>query len=381
MNTTLMNSILKKPPTDICIMRLSAIGDVCHTIPVVQTIQNHWPEANLTWIIGKTEASLIEGLSDIEFIIFDKSKGMTAYWELRNQLMGRKFDLLLHIQESLRSSLATCLISAKIKLGFHRDNAQDFQWWFTTHQIDPKPRTHFVDMLFGFPEALGIKERNYQWNIPVSAQDKEHINNLLPSEKKIIVISPCSSIRKRNWRNWSAEGYAAVANYAAEKYNASIVLTGGGSPLEREYADNILKLTDHQPINLVGKLTLKQLLATLQKAVAVITPDSGPAHMATAVGTPVIGLFATSNTLFTGPYFSQQWVVDKYPEALEKYNGEQFDKTPWGKRVRHPDAMALITIDDVTAKIDQLMKHLKSKQQANDTQEEVDNTLRPLHEK
>jgi heptosyltransferase I len=97
---------------------------------------------------------------------------------------------------------------------------------------------------------------------------------------------------------------------------------------------------------------LKQLLAVLQRATVVLCPDSGPAHMATAVGTPVVGLYATSNRLRTGPYFSQHLVVDRYPDAVEKEFGQPIESLRWGQRVRDPAAMSLITVADVTAKLD-----------------------------
>jgi heptosyltransferase I len=97
---------------------------------------------------------------------------------------------------------------------------------------------------------------------------------------------------------------------------------------------------------------LKQLLAILARASVVLCPDSGPAHMATAVGTPVVGLYATSNRHRTGPYFSQHLVVDKYPEAVEREFGRPIHALRWGQRVRDPAAMSLITVADVLAKLD-----------------------------
>ena len=107
-----------------------------------------------------------------------------------------------------------------------------------------------------------------------------------------------------------------------------------------------------QPTNLIGKTSLKQLLALLQRASVVLCPDSGPAHMATAVGTPVVGLYATSNRHRTGPYFSQHLVVDKYPAAVEREFGKPVEALRWGQRVRDPAAMSLITVPDVVSKLD-----------------------------
>ena len=137
-----------------------------------------------------------------------------------------------------------------------------------------------------------------------------------------------------------------------DKVSAEILLTGGRSAIELSYAEQIQAASRAQLTNLIGRTTLKQLLAILQRASVVLCPDSGPAHMATAVGTPVVGLYATSNRFRTGPYASQHLVVDRYPQAVRAEFGVAVDALRWGRRVRNPDAMDLITVDDVKEKLD-----------------------------
>ena len=106
-----------------------------------------------------------------------------------------------------------------------------------------------------------------------------------------MVISPCSSNRARNFRNWSVENYAAAANHAYKKHGCQIVVTGGGSTLEHEYGRSISELCGAEVVDLVGKTSLKELLAVIDAGDFLVAPDSGPVHMATTVGTPVIGLY------------------------------------------------------------------------------------------
>jgi len=148
------------------------------------------------------------------------------------------------------------------------------------------------------------------------------------------------------------ECYARVADYAHSRYGARVVLTGGSTAIEDSYGRGIAALSTSQPTNVIGQTSLKQLLAILQRASVVLCPDSGPAHMATAVGTPVVGLYATSNRFRTGPYSSQHLVVDKYPEAVAREFGRPVADLRWGRRVRDPDAMSLITVPDVIVKLD-----------------------------
>ena len=168
----------------------------------------------------------------------------------------------------------------------------------------------------------------------------------------MLLISPCSSLRSRNFRNWSAENYAAAANHARKKFDCKIVLTGGNSALEIKYGRTISKLCDDSLVNLIGKTSLKQLFALITVSHAVLCPDSGPAHMATAAGTQVIGLYATSNPGRTGPYLSRELTINAYPDAVEAYLGKTVDSLRWGQRVRDPRAMGLIRLAAVNQRID-----------------------------
>jgi heptosyltransferase I len=330
------------------------VGDICHTVPVVRSIQRQWPQTRITWIIGKLEASLVGDLPGIEFIIFDKARGWRAYAQLRKQLAGQHFDALLQMQISIRSSIASLFISADIKLGFDKTRAKDKQWLFTNARIPALSRQHVMDGLFGFAQAIGVQDLSPHWDIPITDEAKHFVSQQLNDDKPILVISPCSSNRARNWRNWRAEGYAQVADYVAQKYGVQVVLSGGPSAMEKSYGEKICALSQHPPINLIAKTNLKQLLALIQRATVIISPDSGPAHMATTVATPVIGLYVTSNPQRTGPYLSQHWVVNKYPEALQAELGKAVAEVAWGKRVRSAEAMARISVQDVTEKLDEL---------------------------
>ena len=341
------------PPEKLCVLRLSAVGDICHTLPVVRTIQNVWPETKITWIIGSTEASLIGDIPDIEFLVFNKSKKWQAYTNLVRQLRRQRFDALLHMQMSARSSIINRLVKTDVRIGFDRDRTKDFQWLVNNHQIPAHKNQHVMDSLYGFAEALGITEKIVSWNIPIPDQDKLAVKSRLPNQSPFIVISPCSSMA---YRNWNVAGYATIADYVAQKHGLQVVLSGGPSSLERQYGFDIEQLTKHKPINFIGKTNLKQLLYLLDQARFLISPDSGPAHMATAVKTPVIGLYACTNPQRARPYFSADTVIDKYAEAVQEKFGKSPNALPWGTRVRDRGTMDRITADEVIAKIDLLVQ-------------------------
>jgi heptosyltransferase I len=347
--------LFRRPPASLCILRLSAIGDCCHTLAVVRSIQAHWPETRITWIIGKLEATLLSDIPGIEFVIFDKKSGAAAYRALWSRLRGRRFDALLHMQAALRASLASLSIGSGVRLGFDRGRAIDFQWLFTNRRIAARRNEHVLDGLFGFADALGVPRGTLRWEIPVPDEAREFAERHLPGARRTLILSPCSSARLRNWRNWAASRYAEVADHARERHGLRVVLTGGPTDLEREYGREIARLMGQEPLDLIGRTDLKQLLALLHRSTALICPDSGPAHMATAVSLPVIGLYATSNPKRTGPYLSQGWVVDKYAEAVRAEMGKRVEDVPWGARVRRPDAMNRISVEDVKRKLDALL--------------------------
>lgn len=342
------------PPESICIVRLSAIGDTCHALAVVRTIQDAWPETRITWIIGKTEATLVSDIPDIEFIIFDKSKGAGAYKALRAQPGNRRFDAVLCMHAAIRANLAGRLINAPLYIGYDFSRARELQWLFTNRRIPPIRQQHVQDAMLEFARYLGVPQRELRWDIPLSAGHREFAAQFASDARPILVISPCSSDRSRNFRNWSAENYAAVANHARQKFNCRVILTGGRTPLEIAYGKKIRKLCDASLVNLIGKTSLKQLLAVLDSAAALVCPDSGPAHMATTVRTPVIGLYATSNPERTGPYFSRDLTVNAYPEAVRTYLGKSPEQLRWGQRVREPAAMGLVRVGRVNAMIDRV---------------------------
>ena len=341
-------------PNSVCILRLSALGDVSHIVPVVRTIQAQWPSTKITWIIGKLEHALVENIEDIEFIVFDKSRGWAANTEVWKQLRGRRFDVLLHMQAALRASVLSSRIRAKVKVGFDRARARDGQWLFTNRKIEARPNQHVIDGFFGFLDAIGINEHVKRWDIPISEQDEEFARSRL-GDKPTLVINACSSSRARNFRNWRAERYAAVIDYAQKSYGLNIVLTGGPTDIEREMADSIVDKASDDVTNLVGQTTISQLYAVLAAARVVVAPDTGPTHLASAAGTPVIGLYASSNPLRTGPYNSRQWVVNQYPAAVEKYLHKSVDDVRWGQRVRDPAALDLLGFDQVIAMLDKVM--------------------------
>ena len=344
-------------PKSICIVRLSAIGDVAHMLAVARTLQKHWPNTQLTWVIGKNEAQLVRDIDGIEYIIFDKKKGLRAYIDLRRQLKGRSFDAVLAAQVSLRANLITAMLRSPYKLGFDSARSRDFHSLVINHQI-PARDEHVLDGFFSFVEELGLKQRELSWNIPLDEDAIRFAQKELPRDKTILAISPCSS---HALRNASAELYAQVADHAVEKHSMAVVLLGGPSQAERDMGSAIQAKMQHPSTSLIGKDTLKKLVAILRNVTILLTPDSGPAHLATCVDTPVLGLHAASNPKRSGPYLSQQWCVDHYPTAALKFLNRPIEQVRWGTKIEQPGVMDLIRVNDVIVILDRFMQERTEK--------------------
>jgi heptosyltransferase I len=348
-----LRSFAKSPPREVCLLRLSAIGDTCHALAVLRTLQAAWPTTRFTWVIGRVEHRLMGLIPDVEFITYDKRGGLRELVRVRRALLQRRFDLMLHMQLSFRASVLSTFVRAPVKLGYDRARARELQFLFTSDHVYPSENQHVLDAMFGFAEAVGVHDRVIDWRVPLPEDAQEYARRLIPDVRPTLVISPCSSHRLRNWR---AEHYAAIANHAVRAHGLRVILSGGPSKVEREMADAIRGAVEVPIVDQVGKDTLPQLLALLARADVLIAPDSGPAHMATMVGTPVIGLYAATNPARSGPYLSRQNCIDRYAAAAREFLGKRPDELPWATKIEKPGVMDLIKVEDVRAKLDALMR-------------------------
>lgn len=339
------------PPQHLCIIRLSAIGDCVHTVAMVQAIQKQWPQTNITWIMGKVEAILLHDLPGINVISFDKKAGLGGYIATWKQLRKTRFDAILHLQSALRASLLTLGLKSRYILGFDKIRASDGQTWFTNIKVPSPASMHVLDGFMAFASSLGIKALLPTWNIPTSKQDDAWARQII-NNNPTLLISPAAS---KPYKNWTIEGYAALADHAADQ-GLRVILCGGPSQLEQQMAADIITLCKSKPLNLIGKTNLKQLMALIKQAHCVLAPDTGPTHMATAANTPVVGLYAHHNPERTGPYNSQQYVVSVYKQLIEQDTGKSVSTLPWRTRLKSEDAMQHITIESVKCSLDKLLQ-------------------------
>ena len=330
-------------PLSLCLLRLSALGDVTHVVPLVRTLLRAWPQVELHWVIDKGGQKLLDGLEGVVFHAYDKRSGLAGMRALRRELPPSGFDALLQMQVAFRANVLSAFIPARRRIGYDRARAKDLHGLFVNERIADRPGIHVLDAIGSFCEPLGLQQNDVVWELPVPQEACAWADAQWPADGvRTLMISPCSSHTVRNWR---AERYAAVADHAAAR-GWRVVLCGGRSELERSTTDAILAAMRAPALDLVGKDTLKQLPALLARADLLVTPDSGPMHIANAMGTKVLGLHAATNPARSGPYSDRRYCVDRYDAAARRYLGRPASALRWGTRIERDGVMALVTVDD-----------------------------------
>ncbi|AWT13570.1 MULTISPECIES: glycosyltransferase family 9 protein [Gammaproteobacteria] len=329
--------------SSLCLLRLSALGDVTHVVPLVRTLQAARPDTPIHWIIDKAGHKLLDGLPGVTFHAYDKKSGMAGVKELRRQLPPGRFEALLQMQVAFRANLLSAFIPAERRIGYDRSRSKDLHGLFINERIPDRPGIHVLDAIGSFCEPLGLRQTEVSWDLAVPPSAYEWAAAQWQDDgRPVLMISPCSSHVRRNWY---ADRYAAVANHALTR-GWRVVLCGGRSELERSMADAIQAQLRTPALDLVGKDTLKQLPALLARANLVMTPDSGPMHIANAMGAKVLGLHAASNPNRSGPYSDRRYCVDRYDDAARKYLAKQATDLKWGTKIEFDDVMELITVED-----------------------------------
>jgi heptosyltransferase I len=328
----------------LAVIRLSALGDVCHAMAVVQSIMKRHPAMQVTWVTSPLEANLVRLLDGVRVVEYDKKSGISGLLALRSQLKNQVFDVLLHLQWSFRASLVSRMVKVKRRVGFALSHSREKQHWFV-NELAPEPQgEHVLDSFLSIASVLGVT----QPSLPCELSLPEVSFNL---PNRYVVINPSAS---KADRNWTIEGYQAVLERLLEK-GILPVITGGPSADEASFAGLIIADRGEQVRNLVGKTPLNMMLTVLKGASLVVSPDTGPAHMSTLVGTPVLGLYAHSNPQRTGPYRDLDKVVSVYEKLVEKEYQKPIAELPWSTRVHDQKAMQHIHVDHVLAKLDALI--------------------------
>jgi heptosyltransferase I len=325
----------------VCLVMLSALGDVVHALPVVTAIKRHAPATRLTWILQPGPAALVRGHPAVDdILLFERRRGWPGLRDLRRELRTRPFDLVLDLQPYFKAGLITAFTQAPVKLGLDRRRARDLNWLFTTHRIPPRPLGHIQDQFLEFLDAIGVPRGELAWGLRVTEEERAAARARLDRVAGPLVGLVVATSKPR--KNWLPSRFAELAGRLRDAHGARCVLLGDTTPMERAAADAIVAGTDAGPLDALG-CGLRETVALLEACDVVVAPDTGPVHLCVALDVPVVALFGYTNPRRFGPYRRfEELLVDAFGDPGETY--------PAAARYRD-GRMARITADAVAAKV------------------------------
>jgi heptosyltransferase-1 len=290
----------------ILIVLLGAIGDVTRALPLLQRVRHGYPRSHLVWAVEPAAAALVQQHPALdEVLVFDRPRGAPAFVHFLRQIRAQRPQLTLDLQRHLKSGVISRVSGAPVRLGFHRRNSREGNWLFNTHAVPPM--AHFSSKLrqfLAFGDWLQIEETPVTFGLQLTSAETQRVDALLAGVRTPFVAafvgSSCES------RLWFPERTAAVVQ-ALEAQGLATVLVGGRGDVA--FADAVAQAAQTPVVNLAGRTTLRDLIGIFQRARAAFGPDSGPMHIAAAVGTPVVSLWGATSAVRSAPWGSADGVI------------------------------------------------------------------------
>ena len=290
----------------ILIVLLGAIGDVTRALPLLQRVRHGYPQARIVWAVEPAAAPLVRDHPALdEVLVFDRPRGAPAFLRFLRQVRAQHPDLTLDLQRHLKSGIISRASGAPVRLGFHRRNSREGNWLFNTHAVPPM--AHFSSKLrqfLAFADWLALAEMPVTFGLQLSDAETQHVGALLADARPPFVTafvgSSCES------RLWFPERTAAVADALAAQGICTVLVGGSG---DVAFANAVAQAARTAVINLAGRTTLRDLIGIFQRSHAAFGPDSGPMHIAAAVGTPVVSLWGATSAARSAPWGSETGVI------------------------------------------------------------------------
>jgi lipopolysaccharide heptosyltransferase I len=294
------------PARRIALIKPSALGDIVHALPVLTAVRRRYPEAHITWVVSRTYEALLQGHPDLdETLPFDRSlfrggwlSGVRAYGRFLAGLRRRDFDLVLDLQGLLRSGLLTLATRAPRRVGFAA--AREGARWCYTDLVPGGGREsgHAVQRYWRVAAALGAGDDPVSFHVPIAPEAQRWaVGALQPYPRPWL----CLGVGAR-WetKRWPPEHFAALAGRAQDRFGGTVIFVGrvDEAPLARAAAARLPGPT----LDLTEATNLQQLAAVLSLADVMVANDTGPLHLAVALGRPVVAPYTCTRVVLTGPY-------------------------------------------------------------------------------
>lgn len=307
---------------NILIVKLSAIGDIIHTLPSLSALRKLFPEADITWVIEEDSSDIIKNHPYLDRVIVSRRKRWIKNLRKLHQvkrtikeirefiitLREHRYDLVIDFHGLFKSSLIVLLSGGKRRLGYN--SMQELSKLFLNEKIYEDMEKHAVDRYLDFLRYLGSNVGDKEFLIPVQEENKNRAEKLLKinnidTGKQFVAVNP-----KAFWKTklWEDEKFARLCDRITKELKAKVIFTGSNSS---GMIEHIQSLMSYLSVNLEGQTTLRDLAYLYKLASLVVTTDSGPMHIAAAMGTPVVALFGPTDPSRTGPYGKDHVVIRK----------------------------------------------------------------------
>ncbi|MGQ9651510.1 MAG: lipopolysaccharide heptosyltransferase II [Phycisphaerae bacterium] len=295
----------------ILIIKPSSFGDVIHAMPVLHGLRTRFPHARISWLVANSCAGLLEGHPDLDEVIrFDRKRygrigrGLAPTIEFvrfLGELGSRSFDLVLDLQGLFRSAFLAVATGARVTLGFA--NAREFAPLFYSRRITvPDPEMHAVDRNYLFARVLGFADLPVSFNMPVRPEAAEAVATLLADHGigRRCAYALMGPGTRWETKRWPPDGFAEVARRVRAEWGLPVVLIGMAD--EVDVAQHVEQAAGEGIVNLAGRTKLPELIALVAGAAICVMHDSGPMHLATALGRPMVAIYGPTSPKRTGPY-------------------------------------------------------------------------------
>lgn len=306
-NRSLTNHTFRR----ILLIKPSSLGDVVHALPVLGGLRSKFPDAHIAWLINSGFAPLVASHPDLDEVIeFERRKmshwymspsGFAALRQLLKRLREGRFDLVIDLQGLFRSGFFARATGASVRIGFRR--AREAAWMFYTHRLkSPSPNVHAVEKNWLVAELLGFSDAVKRFDLGLTQQERTDANALLSEhgiapDDRFVAVMPSA---RWDTKEWLIPGFVEVVDQLSDRLGVRCVLMGG--PNETERCDRIANGCRNSPVNLCGRTSIRMLIALIERAAAVLCHDSGPMHLAAALGRPMTAICGPTNPDRTGPY-------------------------------------------------------------------------------
>lgn len=329
----------------ILIVKLTAIGDVLHALPVACALREHFPDSYIAWLAEGRAGDLLAGHKAIDrrFIAPRRwLKSPKAAWHLRRQLRGQKFDITIDLQGLAKSAVAAWFSGAPRRIGFGGEMAREQSWLLNREGVIPKS-AHVVDRYLELLAPLGIEKPAVRFDVPRFAEAATNVERFLARERLIgnwAILNPGAG-----WpsKRWPADRLGLVARHLGETHQLPSVVVWAGEE-ELRWAEQIVQMSGGHA-RLAPATSLQELAELARRARLFVGADTGPLHLAAAVDTPCVGLFGPMPAERNGPYGGQHI-------AIQKMRMEGSSRT---RRRASNETMLAIRVEDVCSACDALL--------------------------